>query len=48
VAVPRQNADAAIALTAWGRIYKLDTYDESLISAFIKQWRDRGPERTPE
>lgn len=48
VAVPRQNADAAIALTAWGRIDKLDGYDESRITAFIRYWRDRGPEATPE
>ena len=48
VAVPRQNADAAIALTAWGRIDKLDRYDERRIVAFIRTWRDRGPERLPE
>jgi hypothetical protein len=44
--VPRQNADAAIALTAWGRIDKLDDFDEQRIVAFIRAWRDRGPERT--
>ncbi len=44
--VSRQNADAAIALTAWGRIDKLDQYDERRIIAFIEAWRDRGPERT--
>jgi hypothetical protein len=48
VAVPRQNADAAIALTAWGRIEKLDGYDENRITAFVRYWRDRGPEATPE
>ncbi|MGC8781088.1 MAG: DUF3105 domain-containing protein [Anaerolineae bacterium] len=47
-AVPRQNADAAIALTAWGWLDKLDAYDEARITAFINAWRDRGPERTPE
>ena len=45
-AVPRQNADAAIALTAWGWLDKLDGYDEARITAFINAWRDRGPERT--
>jgi hypothetical protein len=45
-AVPRQNADAAIALTAWGWLDKLDSYDEARITAFIDVWRDRGPERT--
>ena len=34
-AVPRQNADAAIALTAWGRLDKLDRFDEARITAFI-------------
>jgi hypothetical protein len=48
VAVARENADTAIALTAWGRIDKLDTYDEDRIVAFVRHWRDRGPERTPE
>jgi hypothetical protein len=46
--VPRENADAAIALTAWGRIDKLDSYDEGRITAFIDAWRDRGPEQTME
>jgi hypothetical protein len=48
VAVARQNADAPIALTAWGRIDKLNTYDENRITAFINSWRDRGPEATPD
>ncbi len=47
-AVPRQNADAAIALTAWGWLDKLDGYDEARITAFINAWRDRGPEHTAE
>ena len=46
VAVPRENADAAIALTAWGRIDKLGAYDEDRIVAFVRHWRDRGPEPT--
>ena len=44
--VPRQNTDAAIALTAWGWLDTLDRYDEARITAFINAWRDRGPERT--
>ena len=48
VAVARENADAAIALTAWGRIDKIDSYDEDRIVAFVKQWRNRGPEHTSE
>lgn len=45
-AVPRQNADTAIALTAWSWLDKLDAFDEARITSFINAWRDRGPERT--
>jgi hypothetical protein len=48
VAVARENANSAIALTAWGRIDKLDSYDEDRVVAFVKRWRNRGPENTPE
>jgi hypothetical protein len=48
VAVARENTDAAIALTAWGRIDKMDSYDENRIRAFVRRWRNRGPENTPE
>lgn len=44
--VPRQNADAALAVAAWGRLDKLENYDEARIKDFISAWRDRGPERT--
>ena len=46
VAVPRKNKDAAIALTAWGWLEKLDGYDEARMTAFINAWRDKGPEHT--
>jgi hypothetical protein len=45
--VPRQNKDTPLALTAWGRIDKLDDYDEARITAFIDAYRDQGPEKTP-
>jgi hypothetical protein len=48
VAVARENADTPIALTAWGRIAKLDRYDEDRIAAFVRYWRNRGPEPTSE
>jgi hypothetical protein len=48
VAVPRKNADAAIALTAWGWLEKLDGYDDAKMTAFINAWRDHGPEKTAE
>ncbi len=48
IVVPRDNMDAPIALTAWGRIEKLNTYDENSIRAFVSAWRDKGPEQTPD
>lgn len=44
IAVPRKDFGAQIALTAWGRILKLDAFDEAAINAFIQEWRDKGPE----
>jgi hypothetical protein len=46
--VPRENEDTPLALTAWGRIDRLDDYDEARITAFIDAYRDQGPEKTPE
>jgi hypothetical protein len=46
VAVPRKNADAAIALAAWGWLEKLSGYDDAKMTAFINAWRDQGPEKT--
>jgi Protein of unknown function (DUF3105) len=48
VAAPRKNADAAVALTAWGWLEKLDGYDDAKMTAFIDAWRDHGPEKTAE
>jgi len=45
-AVPRQNADAAITLTAWDWLDKLDSFEVARITAFVNAWRDCGPERT--
>lgn len=48
IVIPRPSLDTRIALTAWGRIDKFDTYDEARISAFIDAFRDKGPEKTVE
>jgi parvulin-like peptidyl-prolyl isomerase len=39
---PRQ-----IALTAWGRIDKLSSYDEGRVKGFIDEWIGKGPEQLP-
>ncbi|MBI2450775.1 MAG: DUF3105 domain-containing protein [Parcubacteria group bacterium] len=43
----RPQNDSKIALVSWGRLQKLDNYDEKAIINFIKQLRNRGPEATP-
>jgi len=48
IVVPRPNLDAAIALTAWTRIDKMNQFDEKIIVSFVKTWRDKGPEKTME
>jgi hypothetical protein len=42
VGTPRPTMDTTLALTAWGRIEKLDTFDRARVMAFIDTWRD-GP-----
>ncbi len=37
-----------IVLAAWGRIEEMDAVDEKRIIAFIRYWRDHGPEQTME
>lgn len=46
VVVPRKDFGALIALTAWGRIMKLEAFDEGAINAFITEWREKSPEPT--
>lgn len=48
IVVPRQNLDTVVALTAWGKIDKLDSVDKERIEAFIKAYHNRGPEQTVE
>ena len=44
VAVPRPNMDARVALTSWGRLHKLATFDETQILAFVNDFRNKAPE----
>jgi hypothetical protein len=48
ILVPRPNLDSKIALTAWGKIDKMDQVDENRILRFIRAYHNRGPERTME
>ena len=48
IVTPRLNMNALIALTAWGRIDKMESVDGERIEAFIKAYHNRGPEQTVE
>ena len=48
IAVPRVGMDHQIILTAWGRILKLNSVDQSQMKQFIDSFRDAGPEHTVE
>ena len=45
---PRDKDDGMIALAAWGRVLKLDTPDYDKVKDFIRTYRNRGPEKTPD
>jgi len=48
VVTPREANDAKIALVAWGRVLNMDQPDYGKVEDFIKTYRNRGPEKTPE
>lgn len=48
IVVPRINMETPVALTAWGRILKLQNVDKEVIENFIKTFHNRGPEQTME
>jgi len=45
---PRAKNDSPIALVSWGRIMKLNDFDEVKIKKFIKQYKNKGPELIPD
>ncbi|MEK7112472.1 MAG: DUF3105 domain-containing protein [Patescibacteria group bacterium] len=48
IVTPRLNMDSAVAITAWGKIDKMDSLDAKRITDFIKAYHNRGPEQTTE
>lgn len=44
---PRDKNDSVIALASWGRLLKMEEPDYDKIKDFIKTYRNRGPEKTP-
>lgn len=47
IMAPRPENDSPMALAAWTRLLKLDTFDEKQIKAFIKAFINKGPEQVP-
>ena len=45
VLAPREGMDSPIALTSWGRMLKLQAYDEAQIDGYIDLYIDKGPEK---
>lgn len=45
---PRDKNDSKIALVSWGRVLKMDEPDYDKIRDFVKTYRNRGPEKTPD
>lgn len=45
---PREKMDTPIILTAWGRMLKLNSFDERQIKEFINAFEDQGLEKTVE
>ena len=45
IVTPRTANDAPIAIASWGRLLKLDVFDEQQITDFISKNRNRAPER---
>ncbi len=48
ILAPRPSLDSKIALTAWGRIDKMNKVDSDRILRFIRAYHNKGPERTME
>ncbi len=44
IAAPRPTMDSPIALTSWGRVLKLNTFDEETVMDFISKLRNQAPE----
>jgi hypothetical protein len=44
IGAPREGMDTTLALTSWGRILKLDTFDAGQVRGFIRTNRGRAPE----
>ena len=44
MAIPRPGLKSRLALTSWGRIDELESFDQQRILSFIEHFRDEAPE----
>lgn len=44
LALPREDSDYELILTAWNHKLELEEYDEEMVDAFVDEYRGRGPE----
>ncbi len=45
ILAPYPDLDKPIAVTAWGRVLKLDKFDEAPVTGFINEFIEKGPEK---
>lgn len=45
---PNSTIDKSIILVAWGKIFKMDSWNEKLANEFANTYHNRGPEQTME
>lgn len=48
ILTPRAKNDSPIAIVSWGRIYKMDLFNEGAIRNFILKYKNTGPEFVPD
>lgn len=48
VLTQREKNDSLIALASWGRVYKMDVFNEGAIRNFILKYKNTGPELVPD
>lgn len=44
---PRPENDSLISVTAWNKVMHLDSFNADKIKTFIKKYRNKAPEKTP-
>lgn len=48
IVAPRVGMDTPVAVTSWGRVLKLESFDQAKLEEFISAFHNKGPETTVE